>query len=96
MVSRAVRCGSVHCFCGGHSAPHKLHACATLRQGPPLRLLAIPPLLPGLAKLFEMKDNHIFRGLAALAAYGMSLEAATATGKDVVQVGSARNVGCAC
>ncbi|GAB4821978.1 hypothetical protein N2152v2_009024 [Parachlorella kessleri] len=43
----------------------------------------------GLLKLWEMKDNHIFRGLATLAAYGTTLEKATVTGKDVVQrVGS--------
>jgi hypothetical protein len=40
----------------------------------------------GLHKLWEMKDNHIFRGLATLAAPGTTLEQATSVGKDVVQV----------
>lgn len=34
-----------------------------------------------------MKDNHIFRGLATVAAYGTTLDAASAAGKDVLQVG---------
>lgn len=34
-----------------------------------------------------MKDNHIFRGLATVAAYGIPLEEAKAAGKDVMQVG---------
>jgi hypothetical protein len=42
----------------------------------------------GLQKLWEMKDNHIFRGLATLAAPGTTLSQATSTGKDVLQVRS--------
>ncbi|KAK9820961.1 hypothetical protein WJX81_007677 [Elliptochloris bilobata] len=42
-----------------------------------------------LLKLAELRDNHIFKGLAALAAPGVSLEDAAKTAKDVVQrVGS--------
>lgn len=33
-----------------------------------------------------MKDNHIFRSLAAVAAHGAPLQDAAAAGKDVLQV----------
>lgn len=43
----------------------------------------------GLQKLLDSKDNHIFRGLATLAAYGCTYKDAVAAGKDVMQrVGS--------
>lgn len=39
----------------------------------------------GVTKLFSMKDNHIFRGLATLAAFGTPLAAAAEAAKDVQQ-----------
>jgi sister-chromatid-cohesion protein PDS5 len=43
----------------------------------------------GLQKLVEQRDNHVFRGLATLAAYGCTHKDAVAAGKDVLQrVGS--------
>lgn len=37
----------------------------------------------GLQRLWHMKDNHIFRGLATLSTYGTSFADAVAAGKDV-------------
>jgi hypothetical protein len=37
----------------------------------------------GLQRLWSMKDNHIFRGLATLSTYGTSFADAVAAGKDV-------------
>jgi sister-chromatid-cohesion protein PDS5 len=37
----------------------------------------------GLQRLWNMKDNHIFRGLATLSTYGTSFADAVAAGKDV-------------
>lgn len=54
------------------------------------RLAALATGLPdvnraedGLQRLWGMKDNHIFRGLGVLAAYGTSFADAVAAGKDV-------------
>lgn len=38
-----------------------------------------------LQKIHELRDNHIFRGLATLSDSGLSLEVALKTSKDVVQ-----------
>lgn len=48
-----------------------------------------PKAEEGLTKLWEQKDNHVFRGLQTLAAYGCPLKEATVAGRDVQQrVGS--------
>ena len=47
-----------------------------------------------LQKIHEMRDNHIFRGLATLCAPGTSLEMAAKLSKDIVQrIGSKGFVG---
>lgn len=47
-----------------------------------------------LQKIHELRDNHIFRGLATLSDSGLSLEIALKTSKDVVQrIGSKGFVG---
>ena len=47
-----------------------------------------------LQKIHELRDNHIFRGLATLSSPGLSLEMALKTSKDVVQrIGSKGFVG---
>ena len=47
-----------------------------------------------LQKVHELRDNHIFKGLALLCAPGASFEAASKLGKDVVQrIGSKGFVG---
>ena len=47
-----------------------------------------------LQKIHELRDNHIFRGLAALCSPGATFEAAQKTSKDVVQrIGSKGFVG---
>ena len=48
-----------------------------------------PSASAGLQKLWEQKDNHIFKALAILAAFGTPLKDAAAAGKEVQQrVGS--------
>lgn len=78
-----------------HSTVSRLGICLTL-----LHFLCIMFRFPrcctalcympaGLQKLLDSKDNHIFRGLATLAAYGCTYKDAVAAGKDVMQrVGS--------
>ncbi|KAL4859210.1 Sister chromatid cohesion protein PDS5 B-B [Chlorella vulgaris] len=92
--SSAVAATSVSTRGGGDGVGHRLvsnpaaHLQSCIRELASVLKEAIKPE-EGLQKLLDSKDNHIFRGLATLAAYGCTYKDAVAAGKDVMQrVGS--------